>query len=71
MGRQVGRQAGLLLGAELAAVAAHQAHQAAVLAAGRVQLPPASQEVVVDQADDVKPIGHDAGVEEVLGAKTR
>jgi hypothetical protein len=40
---QIGCQPSLLVGAEVVAVAAHQAQQAAVLAARSIQLPPAAR----------------------------
>ncbi|MGB9457346.1 MAG: hypothetical protein WCB12_14960, partial [Bryobacteraceae bacterium] len=36
-----------------------------VPAADRIQFPPAGQEVVIDDADDVKAVGHNARVGEV------
>src|ERR1017187_4999378 len=49
----------------MVAMTAQQREQAAVLAADRVQVPPTGQEVVVDDADDMEAIGHDACVGEV------
>lgn len=42
-----------------------QREQAAVLAADRIQVPPAGQEVVIDDADDMETVGHDACIGEV------
>ena len=56
---QVGQQPDLLLGFEVVAVAAHQRDQAAVLGPGRIDLSPAGQEVVVDEADHMEAVGDD------------
>jgi hypothetical protein len=63
---EMGRQADLLLGFEVVTVtvAAHQGEQAAVLDAGRVDLAPAGQEVLGDEANDVEAVGHDDGIGE-------
>ena len=63
---QVGQQSQFLLGFEIVAMPAHQRHQSAVLGADRIDLPPAGQEVVVDQADHMEPVGHDQRVGEVF-----
>jgi len=54
MGGQIGGQPNLLFGFEIVAVAAHQAQQAPVLAADRVEFLPAGQKVVMDNADDME-----------------
>ncbi len=43
-------------------MAPHQREQAAILAADRVDLAPAGEEVVVDDADDVEAIGDDGRI---------
>jgi hypothetical protein len=53
-GVEVGLEFGLLLWLEMATMSAHQREQAAVLAGGRIDAAPTSQEVVVDEADDVE-----------------
>ena len=63
---EIGAELNLLIGLEVVAVPAHQRDQAAVFTAHRVDLSPASQEVVVDEADDVKPVGDDEGVGQML-----
>ena len=59
-------EAVLLVGREVVAMAAHEAEQAAVFGAGGIDLAPAGEEVVVDEADDVEAVGDDAGVGEVF-----
>src|SRR5689334_8642692 len=59
---KVGLQLGALLGLEIVAMTPHERKQAAMLGAGGVNLPPAGQEMVVDQANDVEAIGHDLGL---------
>ena len=47
-------------------MAAHQREQAAILGPDRIDLAPAGQEVMVDEADDMEAIGHDLRVGKVL-----
>jgi len=56
---QLRRQAEFLIGFQVMAVAPHQRDQSAVFGAGRIDLSPAGQEVLVDEADHMKAIGHD------------
>ena len=62
---QICQQARLLLGFEVMAVAAHQGHPAAVLGAYGIDLAPARQEVMVDEADDMEAVGDDESIGEV------
>ena len=63
---EIGSEPDLLLGLEIVAVAADQRGQGAILAADRVEFLPAGQEVVMDDADDMEAISHNAGIGEVL-----
>src|SRR3954452_3395634 len=47
-------------------MASHQGDQAAILGTDGVDLPPTGQEVVVDEADDMKPVGDDDRFGKVL-----
>jgi hypothetical protein len=66
MRRQMGIELHLLSGLQVVTVSAHERHEAAVLAAGGIQIPPAGQKVVVDEADDMKAVCHNAGFGEVF-----
>ncbi len=55
-----------LLRLQAVAVAAQEREQAAVLTRHRIQFLPAGQEVVIDEADHVEAVGHDAGLREML-----
>src|ERR1700731_1706982 len=55
---QVGGELELLLGSQIVAMPAHQRQQPAVLAGDGIDLAPAVQEVMVDDADDVEAVGH-------------
>ena len=59
---QVGQQFHLLIGLGVVAMTAHQLDQATMFGSHRVDLPPAGQEVVVDEPDDMETIGHDQGL---------
>jgi hypothetical protein len=48
------------------AMAAHERKQAAIAGSRRIELFPAGQEVMIDSADDVEAIGHDARMVEML-----
>ena len=63
--RQIREQPYLLLGFEVMTMAPHQRHQSTVLRTGRVDLAPASQEVVVDETDHMEAVGDDESVGEV------
>jgi len=54
---QIGGEPELLIGAQIVAVAAHQRQQPAVLTGG-IDLAPAVQEVMVDDADHMEAVGH-------------
>ena len=56
----------MLLRGQVMAVAAHEREQPAVLGADRIELLPASQEVMVHGADDMKAIGHDLCLRKVF-----
>src|SRR3954468_15309237 len=47
---------------EVVAMTAEQRDQAAISGAGGIELPPAGEEVMINQTDDVETIGDDAGV---------
>ena len=47
-------------------MAPHQRKQATILRAGRIDLPPAVEEVMIDEPDDMEAIGHDEGFGEVF-----
>jgi hypothetical protein len=67
-GRMLGKisgQARPLCWVEIVAVAAHQAEQPAVLAGNGIDLAPAGQELLIDEAKDVKTVGDNAGLGEV------
>jgi hypothetical protein len=57
---QIGGEPKQLIGAQIMAVAAHQQQQTAILAGDGIYVAPASQEVMIDDADDMKAVGHDA-----------
>ncbi len=63
---QIGQQAKALIGFEVVPMPSHQREQTAVLAARRIDLSPAGQEVVVDEPDDVEAIGDNDRLGEVL-----
>lgn len=63
---QVRSQAQLLFGLDVVAMAAHQRQQAAVPGTNGIDVAPAGQEVMVDEADDMEAIRHDAGIREVF-----
>jgi hypothetical protein len=63
---EVGLQLFGLAGLEMVAMPTHQGKQTAVLGSHRVDLPPAGYEVQVDQPDDMKPVGDDAGIREMF-----
>jgi hypothetical protein len=63
---QVGQQAEFLVGFEVVAMTPHQGHQAAVFRPNRIDLSPAGQEVVVDEADHMEAVRHDDRLGEVL-----
>jgi len=66
MGLQVGLQPLPLVLAQTVFMPAHQRDQPPVLRSHRIELSPHHQELVVDQPDDMEPIGHDDGPREVL-----
>jgi hypothetical protein len=65
MGIQIGLESGFLFRSKMPAVAPHQGNQAAVPAADGIQIAPAGEEMMVDEANHMKPIGHDEGVGKV------
>ena len=56
----------MLLVVQIPLVAPHKADQAPVLATFRIVLLPDLQEMLVDQANNVKPVGHDGRIGEVV-----
>ena len=60
----------MLLVLQIPLVTPHKADQAPVLATFRIVLLPDLQEVLVDQANHVKSVGHDGRVGEVLPGDT-
>lgn len=63
---EVSAEFDLLLRLEVVAVPAHEGEQTAVLAGHRIDLSPAGKKAMVDEANDVKAVGDNAGVGEVL-----
>ena len=58
-----------MIGLEVAPMAAHEVRLAAVLAADAIDLAPAGQEVVIDEAGDAEAVGDDAALGEVLASQ--
>ena len=59
----VGCQAKLLIGSEVVTVAPHQRHQAAILGSDAIDVSPQQgREVVIDDADQMEAVGHNACV---------
>src|SRR5579862_1725584 len=56
----------MLLRLQVVTMTAHQAQQTPMLCSHRIQFLPASQEVMVDDADHMETIGHDSGLGKVL-----
>jgi hypothetical protein len=63
---KIGLQLDGLFRLEIVTMAAHQREQAAMFGSSGVDVPPAGQEVVIDEADDMEAIGDDPGLGEVL-----
>jgi hypothetical protein len=55
-----------LLRRKITAVTAQEREQAAIPGAAGIQLPPQGKEMMIDQANDVKAVGHDQSFGEVL-----
>ncbi len=63
---EVGGEAVVLLRGEVMAMTPHQGKQAAVLGSDRVDVLPARQEMMSHGANDVKAVGYDARLREML-----
>jgi hypothetical protein len=62
-------QPGLLLRLQIPSVTAHQRDQTAVFAGHWIQLPPKRQEVMIDEPDDMEPVGHNLRIREAFAHK--
>ncbi|HYI96811.1 MAG TPA: hypothetical protein VEX68_24935, partial [Bryobacteraceae bacterium] len=63
---QVRREPRLLLCGKVMPVSAHQRKQSAMFGSDRIEFAPASQEVMVDETNDMEAIGHDQGIWKML-----
>src|SRR5689334_8521803 len=63
---EVALQLGFLVRIEVMAVPPHQREQAAMLGSEGIDFPPTSQELMVDEADDVETVGHNLGLGKML-----
>ena len=69
--REIVKEFKTLSGIEVVLMSAHERKQAAVLAAVRIDGLPDFEEVMIDEADDVKAVGDDLGIgEETFGDGT-
>lgn len=64
---EISSQAKLLVGSEVVAMAAHQGKQSAIFGPSGIEIAPAGEEMMVDDADHMETVGDDAGVGEVQG----
>ena len=53
-----------LFGFKIMRMSSHEGKKAAVFPACRIELLPDPEEVVIDEPDDVKPVGNDLGIRE-------
>src|SRR5579862_2657128 len=67
---EISGQAKLLILSEIVTVTPHQGKQPAILGANSVDIPPARQEMMIDEPNDMEAVGHDAGVRKVQPHQT-
>jgi len=63
--RQIASQPKLLIGSQTVTTAPHQGNEAAVLGADAIQVTPASQEMMVHDADHVEAVSYDTHMRKV------